>query len=487
MASEFRCGPFAAPLFRTAGGASRPANHAAETAPPAAAAEDDASAAASRAALALLVARTSTAWLAAANLVGVLLAALLLWPELNDTLAPLTYGRWAPVHLDAQLYGWCALPLVGLLLRGYLVPGRAGERHAALALAAWSAALVLGCASWLAGRSSGKLFLDWSGADRIAFALALCLLWSVLAHHALRRLARARGTDLPARDPSAADSGGDTRSAHARRLGLLAALLAVPVVLYFAAEPQTYPPVNPHSGGATGTSLFGSTLALLVIFAAVPALLQLPLRAGLRRARLTWPVLLAGAAGFAAMDHGHASHHAAGQVAGLAALFAGPWLIARDWRRHAWAGGSRRWLLAAGVWGALLVADGWVAFLPGFSERLKFTNALVAHTHLAMAGLVTSLHAALLLNLGGSPRVRAAFSAPGPFLVWQLGAAVQVVLLTWLGWREGAEPWLTAGGAASAEFAYAVRAAVGAAMAAAGFAWLFRLLRRSNPAGFSSE
>ncbi len=52
--------------------------------------------------------RHSLGWLVAANAIGVLLAMLLLQPELNDWLAPLTYGRWVPLHLDWQLYGWCA-------------------------------------------------------------------------------------------------------------------------------------------------------------------------------------------------------------------------------------------------------------------------------------------------------------------------------------------------------------------------------------------
>ena len=142
-----------------------------------------------------LAARFSLGWLVAANLVGLLLATLLLWPTLGDALAPLTYGRWMPVHHNAQLYGWCALPLVGLLLRAFLVPGRAADHHTLVTLGAWSAALAFGCVSWLGGEASGKLFLDWTGAARIAFPVALCVLWAVLAHHAFRRLRT--GADHP--------------------------------------------------------------------------------------------------------------------------------------------------------------------------------------------------------------------------------------------------------------------------------------------------
>ncbi len=72
--------------------------------------------------VATAVCRHNLGWLVAANLVGLLLAVLLLWPGLNDLLAPLTYGRWVPLHLDWQLYDWCSLPLVGVRFHYYLPP-----------------------------------------------------------------------------------------------------------------------------------------------------------------------------------------------------------------------------------------------------------------------------------------------------------------------------------------------------------------------------
>ena len=41
---------------------------------------------------------------------------LLVHPQLGDALGEYTYGRWAALHLNWQLYGWCSLPLVGVLL-----------------------------------------------------------------------------------------------------------------------------------------------------------------------------------------------------------------------------------------------------------------------------------------------------------------------------------------------------------------------------------
>src|SRR5690606_34891873 len=115
-------------------------------------------------ALALRVRRHALGWLVAANAVGLWLALLLVWPDAGRALGPLTYGRWAPLHLNWQLYGWCALPLVGALLRFHAPPsGRRDARWAGMALAAWTFALLAGGLSWLGGVVSGKLFLDWHG------------------------------------------------------------------------------------------------------------------------------------------------------------------------------------------------------------------------------------------------------------------------------------------------------------------------------------
>src|SRR5688572_15764740 len=131
--------------------------------------------------MAATIRRYALGWLVAANLIGVWLAALLLWPPLNDYTAPLTYGRWVPLHLDWQLYGWCALPLVGALLYYYLPGNDRGRGPARVALAVWSAGLAWGGLTWLSGSSSGKLFLEWSGSARVVWLMALLLVWVVLA------------------------------------------------------------------------------------------------------------------------------------------------------------------------------------------------------------------------------------------------------------------------------------------------------------------
>src|SRR5688500_13198754 len=107
------------------------------------------------------VALHSLGWLTAANLVGLWLAIGLQWPDAGNALAPLTYGRWSPLHLDWQLYGWCSLPLVGALFAWCFDPTTsATRRHAHAALGGWSLALAFGGVAWLRGDVSGKLFLD---------------------------------------------------------------------------------------------------------------------------------------------------------------------------------------------------------------------------------------------------------------------------------------------------------------------------------------
>lgn len=406
-------------------------------------------------AVARAAARHSLGWLVAANLVGVWLAVVLLWPAAGDAIAPLTYGRWMPLHLDWQLYGWTALPVVGVLLHWFLDARlRGAARHARLALAVWSLALGLGGVSWLAGHVSGKLFLDWSGLARPLLPAAMLLLWGVLAHHTASLWA-----DLGAR-------------ARTVRAGLLALLLPVPPLLYWAEGRTVFPAVNPDSGGATGASLLGSTLGIVTIFLLLPAFLRVPRRDdALRPLRLirnkpVWTALAASWLVFAVTGHGNVSHHAPAQIAALAVLLAWIPLLALHWLAHAWPAAARPWLFAALGWWALLVASGWLAFLPGWSERMKFTHGLVAHAHLAMAGVVTSVNAVMLTVLARRAAPR------GVFAGWQAGCAVQVAVLLALGAAESAHAAELFRGEAWTQALLGVRLAAGLLMTGASARWL---------------
>ena len=398
------------------------------------------------------VALHSLGWLLAANLVGVWLGLILLWPAAGDLIAPLTYGRWVPVHLNWQLYGSCALPLVGALLAWCLDPEHPRVKwHAQAALGVWSLALALGGIAWLGGTTSGKLFQDWHGWTRPLLPGAMHVIWALLAAHTWWRWHRL---------------GAGGRVWRATMLGLL---LIVPSALYWSGGREIYPSVNPDSGGATGAALLGSTLGIVTIYLVLPMFLGLTWR---RRPGVVVWAMVASWLVFALIDRGDVSHHDPIQIAALGLL--GVWiaLLPIGWARFTWPEAAGPWLWAASVWWALLVLSGWVTFLPGFSEALKFTHGLVAHAHLAMAGFVTSVNGAILIVLTGRAAPR------GVFWLWQGGCGVFVAVMLVLGGLETerageffrGEPWTHAW--------LGVRLLAGVAMTVASGRWLADYFRR---------
>ena len=376
------------------------------------------------------LARHALGWLVAANAVGVLLAVLLLWPEGNTLFAPFTYGRWMPLHLDWQLYGWCALPLVGALLAGYADPAdeSASGCSARLALRIWSLALLLGGVSWLGGTVSGKLFLDWAGWARPLLPLAMGALWWTLAASLAPQWAHLPG------------------GRKALLTSLLAVLAAVPFILYHTTGPDGFPAVNPDSGGATGNSLLGSTLGVIAIGGLLPVLLRRPrMETPGRWARLApwfWPALLLSFGWFGLRPHGDVSHHDAGEILSLALLFAWIPLTFAHFSSFAWPAAAGRWLRASAGWWLALVVSGWLMFLPGVAELAKFTHGLVAHSHLAMGGMASSVAGAVLATLGRAPGRDSA-----GFWWWQGACVGHVLTLLLIGVFESADQtWLWSGG-----------------------------------------
>jgi len=398
-------------------------------------------------------------WLVAANAVGTMLAAWLAWPPLAGCFGELGYGRWVPLHLDWQLYGWTALPLVGWLFVVY----RAG-RGARTALAAWSAALGIGALWWLGGRTSGKVFLDWTAGSLAAWLAAAAVLWVVLA----RGWWRARR------------SGAWTMAGARWRGAGLAGLAMVGVSMAWAASPGIYPPIDTSTGGPTGASLLGSTLVVVAL------MLMLPRVPGLGRLKGggTWPWWLwAGeCAAWAVLEAKGGTHAEAAQISAMVLLL--PWLaiIPADWRKFRWPAGALGWRRNVIGWWGLLVATGFLVFLPGVLDRSKFTQVLVAHSHLAMAGFTTSFAILLLGRLG-------AWSGGAAWLRWAWNAALagQLGALAWMGWLEGAGPewmieppaWRVAG--------MWLRLACGAAMLAVSVAWWLDWRRETSGFKVASE
>lgn len=400
-------------------------------------------------------------WLAAGCAVGLLLALLLAWPDGNALVAPLTYGRWVPVHLDLMLYGWTALPLVGLLFRVYL-PGTSGARAGRTALAVWSGALGAGALALLAGRSSGKLFLEWSGPAELLFLGALVVLWIALALGFARDLAR--GPRRPRRTTIV-------------RGAFLLALATVPVGMALALDPHAYPPIDPTTGGPTGTDLLASTLAILPIFLALPALLDLERTQRAPRLSLLWTLFAAHTALLPWFGFGDRVHSDPRQILAIASVLVWPWPLARHLLGHVWPAGSRRWLAALGVWGTLLSTSALLTYWPGVLDRVKFTHALVGHAHLAMAGFTTSFAALLLHALLRDTAAAGALAAPRPFWHWQAGTALHIAAMVALGALEAADAGVLTRPDLRVTALFALRGLAGLSMLVAALGWLVAVAR----------
>lgn len=396
------------------------------------------------------------AWLVSANAVGLLLATLLLFPGLNRWLGEFTYGRWVPLHLNLQLYGWCSLPLVAWLLKTYRVHCRPASRWARTALWMWSASLLVGAAAWLLGHSSGKLFLDWTGYPQLLFPLAICFLWLVLLG-SLRQHWPAEKHRL------------------AKSLGL-AGLLTVPPTLYWAASPHVYPAINPVTGGPTGASLLDSTLGIVFILLLLPLGLQRRQRVRTRINKLVLGLYGVELVIYLGMGHHNSSNHWPSQFLGLGSLL--PWMVAMpayylsfDWPQH-----TRRWLKSFLIWWMLLLASGWFAFLPGVLDHLKFTDGLVAHSHLAMAGFVSSMNLFLLVNFLEADSE--CLNTRWAFIAWQSGLAIYIVSMGIAGWWEGSHPAFTIVPGVGRNLLYSFRLVGGCLMFSASASWCLGLTRR---------
>ena len=411
-----------------------------------------------------LVLRYSLSWLAVGCSVGFLMILLLVCPTLGLALGEFSYGRWVTLHLNFQLYGWGSLPLVGVLLKSFLRPGPAGLHQANLALSAWSLALAMGGVSWLAGETSGKLFLDWAGTPLLLLVLALTLLWVILTWNYLASLFEA--------NPSGRR---DCLALTLIKGGLLATLTSVPWALHHVSQRQSYPAIDPGTGGPTGASLLDSTLGIVVVIALLPRLLSIPRKPGTAApAFWIWFALASGY--FLTLNHGNSSHRDWRQIGAMAMLLVGVPAFIQFLRQYQWNEKAGLWFTSVQCWWATLVAMGFIDFLPGVLDRAKFTNALIAHADVAMPGLLTSLNMLILGNLAtpGSEASRAILGRRA-FWLWQGALILQVVITVAIATREAAdsgELWKVTG-YASAFFTARLMTAI--SMGTAALIWVWRV------------
>jgi len=410
-------------------------------------------------------------WLVVGNIIGVMIALLLLAPGLNRGLGEWTYGRWIMVHMNLALYGWCSLPIVAYLFSAYGTDLGIAARWARPVVGCWSAALVLGSFSWLSGHSSGKLFLDWSGIARVYFPLAMLALWIVLSL-----------SMIPA---------GTREGASARffKVAGLLLLLAVPVLIFIASSPGIYPAFNPDTGGPTGTSQLESSLVIVAI------LLLLPFGLAQRKARsywavrTSWIVLAAEAVLCAELSRADISHHLPAQYLGLGSLLLWLPLTPAYYAAFSWHPSTRRWRNAFLWWWAALVISGWVLFLPGVLDHFKFTDGLVGHSIAALAGFVTALLILVMTQLLGDDGEL--FNRTWSFYAWNIGVLAYVVIMTIAGWLEGSNPAFTIVPGMARNLLYFLRLMTGLAMLAASADWLrdatrIRRSSASSGSGFNS-
>jgi len=401
----------------------------------------------------------SLLWLLAANLVGLWLAAILIWPEWGKLGGEFTYGRWMPLHMDWQLYGWCALPLVGLLMRYFLSEEDGVDAH--IGFIAWSVAMALGGILSLNGVVSGKLFLSWAGFGRVAFPVAQVVLWAILLRASFARWRRIKKTDTK----------------QIIQAVVLVLLLISPISLFWTAGAQVYPPIDPESGGATGHSLLASSLGILAIFGLLPLVLGVPPReCAARWRRIYLWSFVASVVAWALLDHGNATNTQPSQILGLGVLLLWVPLLYQYYHAYIWPERLRIWLGAFLFWWAVLTVSGFITFLPGVLDVMKFTNGLVAHAHLAMAGMVSALNMLVLGSLGRA-EVGDPWSDRAAFWLWQVGTLVYVISMMIQGVREGLDPTVLVGENTWTTILYSIRLLAGGLLVLVNVRWLWGLER----------
>lgn len=405
-------------------------------------------------------------WLVIANAVGVLISILLLFPALNRLLGEWTYGRWIMVHLNLELYGWMSLPMAGFLFKVYGADRGPLAQWCRPVLWVWSAALAVGACSWLSGHSSGKLFLDWSGYARVFFPVALAALWALLLVALVRNRNHASNSHL---------------ATKAAKLAGLFILALVPLLLYRAAGPDFYPAINPDTGGPTGASQLESSLGIVAVMLVLPFGLARRKAAGGRILFMAWMVLIAESVLCVLLGTSDVSHRVPAQYLSLGTLLFWLPLMPAYYGAFSWHSATRRWRIAFLWWWSALVVTGWIFFLPAVLDHFKFTDGLVGHSFVAMAGFTSSLIIFASIQLMGEHGW--IFNRSRSFYAWNLSVIAYILIMTVAGWREGFDPTFTIVPGTARNLLYALRLVSGVLMLLASADWLvdgLTVLRRPS-------
>jgi len=114
--------------------------------------------------------------------------------------------------------------------------------------------------------------------------------------------------------------------------------------------------------------------------------------------------------------------------------------------------------------------DRLVFFLPGVLDHFKFTDGLVGHSFVAMAGFTSSLLIFVMVQLLGDDGW--IFNRSRSFVLWHGSVIAYVLLMTAAGWREGFDPAFTIVPSPERNLLYGLRLLVGVLMLLASLDWL---------------
>jgi cytochrome c oxidase cbb3-type subunit 1 len=129
-------------------------------------------------------------------------------------------------------------------------------------------------------------------------------------------------------------------------------------------------------------------------------------------------------------------------------------------------------------WWAALVITGWISFLPGVLDNLKFTDALVGHSFIAMAGFTSSFIIFVMVQLLGHDGW--IFNRTRSFYLWNGSVVAYIVLMLAAGWREGSDPAFTIVPGMARNILYTLRLITGILMLIASIDWLVCAASRAS-------
>jgi cytochrome c oxidase cbb3-type subunit 1 len=213
-----------------------------------------------------------------------------------------------------------------------------------------------------------------------------------------------------------------------------------------------------------------SSLPVVAILLVLPFGLTRRRRDKSRAISVAWIVFAAESILCAALGRADISHHQPAQFLALGSLLVWLPLTPAYYAAFKWHANTRLWRLAFLWWWAALVVTGWVLFLPGVLDHFKFTDGLVGHSFVAMAGFTSSLIIFVMVQLLGNGGW--IFNRPRSFYLWNGSVVAYIAVVTMAGWREGFDPAFTIVPGVARNVLYTLRLLTGILMLLASLDWL---------------